>query len=188
MRSDDSTTAASVRGHAHVQEGNQLRALFSFPNPVNEVSARLVAGGVVVMVVLTIAFGLRWATAVIAYGFVARVLTGPSLSPLGQLVTRVITPRLGLAERPVAGPPKRFAQGIGVAFSVTALILTAVGAWTAAEVVLALLGCAALLESAFAVCLGCMTFGLLMRAGVVPDEVCERCNNIWSTTPVSHAG
>jgi hypothetical protein len=26
-----------------------LRALFSFPNPVNDVSARLVAGGVVVM-------------------------------------------------------------------------------------------------------------------------------------------
>ncbi len=188
MRTDDSTTAASVRGQDHDQAGHRLRALFSFPNPVNEVSARLVAGGVVVMVVLTIAFDLRWATAVIAYGFVARVLTGPSLSPLGQLVTRVITPRLGLAERPVAGPPKRFAQGIGVAFSVTALILTAVGAWTAAEVVLALLGCAALLESAFAVCLGCMTFGLLMRAGVVPDEVCERCNNIWSTTPVSHAG
>ena len=77
---------------------------------MNEVSARLVAGGVVLMVVLTIAFDLRWATAVVAYGFVARALTGPSLSPLGQLVTRVITPRLGLAERPVAGPPKRFAQ------------------------------------------------------------------------------
>ncbi len=167
---------------------SRLRALLSFPNPVNEVSARLVAGGVLLMVVLTIAFDLRWATAVIAYGFVARVLTGPSLSPLGQLVTRVITPRLGLPERPVAGPPKRFAQAMGVAFSVTALILTILGQWTAAEVVLALLGCAALLESAFAVCLGCMTFGLLIRAGVIPDEVCERCNDIWSGAPVSHAG
>jgi hypothetical protein len=188
MGADDTTKAAPPLGSGHGQAEDRLRALFSFPNPVNEVSARLVAGGVVVMVVLTIAFDLRWATAVIAYGFVARLLTGPSLSPLGQLVTRVITPRLGLAARPVAGPPKRFAQGVGVAFSVTALILTAVGAWTAAEVVLALLGCAALLESAFAVCLGCMTFGLLMRAGVVPDEVCERCNNIWSSTSVSHAG
>ena len=141
----------------------------------------------VLMVVLTIAFDLRWATAVIAYGFVARVLTGPSLSPLGQLVTRVITPRLGLPERPVAGPPKRFAQAMGVAFSLTALILTILGEWTAAEVMLALLGCAAFLESAFAICLGCMTFGVLIRAGVVPDEVCERCNNIWAATPVPHA-
>ena len=157
-----------------------VRDLFTFPNPVNEVSARLVAGGVVLMVVLTLALDLEWMTAVIAYGFVARVLTGPTLSPLGQVVTRFVTPRLQVAPRPVAGPPKRFAQGMGVAFSVTALVLTVLGYWTAAEAVLALLGVAALLESAFAVCLGCMTFGLLMRAGVVPDEVCERCNDIWA--------
>jgi len=158
---------------------SRVHPLFSFPNPVNEVSARLVAAGVVVMCVLSIAFDLKWATVVIAYGFVARVLTGPTLSPLGQLVTRVITPRLGIPERPVAGPPKRFAQGIGVAFSVTALLLTGLGYWTAAEVMLGLLATAALLESALGLCLGCKTFGVLMRTGVVPEEVCERCNNIW---------
>ena len=157
------------------------RALFSFPNPVNEVSARLVAAGVVLMCVLTIALDLRWATAVIAYGFVARVLTGPTLSPLGQFVTRVVTPRLGLRERPMAGPPKRFAQGIGVAFSVTALILTVLGYWTAAEVFLGLLATAALLESALGLCLGCKAFAVLMRVGAVPDDVCERCNDIWAT-------
>jgi hypothetical protein len=158
---------------------SRARALFSFPNPVNEVSARLVAAGVVLMCVLTIAFDLRWATIVIAYGFIARVLTGPTLSPLGQFVTRIVTPRLGIAERPVAGPPKRFAQGMGVAFSLTALILTGLGFWTAAEVFLGLLAAAALLESAFGICLGCKAFALLMRAGVVPEEVCERCNDIW---------
>ena len=88
-----------------------MRSLFSFPNPVNEVSARLVAAGVVLMSVLTIAFDLKWLTVVIAYGFVARVLTGPTLSPLGQLVTRVITPRLGLAARPVAGPTQALRPG-----------------------------------------------------------------------------
>jgi hypothetical protein len=159
-----------------------MRSLFSFPNPVNEVSARLVAAGVVAMSVLSIAFDLKWMTVVIAYGFVARVLTGPTLSPLGQLVTRGITPRLGLAPRPVAGPPKRFAQGMGVAFSLTALILTALGYWTAAQAVLGLLVVAATLEAAFGVCLGCMTFGFLMRAGMVPEEVCERCNDIWATS------
>ena len=163
--------------------GGGLRALFTFPNPVNEVSARLVAGGVLVMCVVTIAFGLEWATVVIAYGFVARVLTGPTLSPLGQVVTRVVTPRLGVPERPVPGPPKRFAQGIGVAFSVTALVLTGLGYWTAAEVVLALLASAAFLESAFGLCLGCKVFAVLMRAGVVPEDVCERCNDIWATAP-----
>jgi hypothetical protein len=162
------------------QERSRVRALFSFPDPVNEVSARLVAAGVVVMCVLTLALNLEWATAVIAYGFVARVLTGPTLSPLGQLVTRFVTPRLGVPERPVPGPPKRFAQGMGVAFSVTALVLTGLGYWTAAEVALGLLASAAFLESAFGLCLGCKAFAVFMRVGVVPEEICERCNDIWA--------
>jgi hypothetical protein len=162
---------------------SKLRAFFSFPNPVNEVSARLVAGGVVVMSVLTIVFNLKWATAIIAYGFVARVLTGPTLSPLGQLVTRVITPRLGLEERPVAGPPKRFAQGMGVAFSVSALILTALGYWGAAQIVLGLMVVAASLESFLGLCIGCKVFAVLMRVGVIPEEVCESCANIWAKAP-----
>jgi hypothetical protein len=169
----------------HAPAKSTLGKFFSFPNPVNEVSARLVAGGVVIMSVLTIALGLKWATIVIAYGFVARVLTGPKLSPLGQVVTRVITPRLPIAERPVAGPPKRFAQGMGVVFSVSALVLTATGYWTAAEVVLGLLIVAAFLESALGICLGCKVFAVLMRFGVIPEEVCERCNNIWATAPGS---
>lgn len=154
--------------------------LFSFPNPVNEVSARLVAAGVVTMSVASIALDLRWMTLVIAYGFWARVLTGPKLSPLGLLVTRVVTPRLRVQGRLVPGPPKRFAQGIGVVFSTTALLLAfAFGDWGAAQVVLALLATAAFLEAAFGLCLGCKAFSLLMRAGLIPDEVCRECNDIW---------
>jgi hypothetical protein len=156
------------------------RALFSFPNPVNEVSARLVAGGVVIMSVLTISLNLRWATFVIAYGFLARVLTGPTLSPLGLLVTRIVTPRLPIRERPVAGPPKRFAQGMGLSFSLAAVVLTSLGYWGAAQIVLSFLVLAALLESVLGLCLGCKTFALLMRVGVIPETVCERCNDIWS--------
>lgn len=163
---------------------SRVRELFSFPDPVNEISARLVASGVVLLVLLTLLSGQRWLTAVLAYGFVARVLTGPTMSPLGQLVTRVVTPRLPIAPRPVAGPPKRFAQGIGVAFSVTAALL-ALGwhQWTAARWVLAALAAAAFLESAFGLCLGCKMFALLMRVGLVPEEVCERCSNIVLPEP-----
>jgi Domain of unknown function (DUF4395) len=153
--------------------------LFSFPDPVNEVSARLVAAGVVLLSLATILLGLPWLTAVIAYGFLARVLSGPTLSPLGQLITRVITPRLPVAARPVPGPPKRFAQAIGAAFSVSAAVL-ALGfdLTTPAYVLLGCLIVAATLESAFGLCLGCKAFAALMRLGVVPAEVCERCNDI----------
>ncbi|MFN8132870.1 MAG: DUF4395 domain-containing protein [Solirubrobacteraceae bacterium] len=158
--------------------------LFSFPNPVNEVSARLVAGGVVILSLIALATQEPWVIAVIAYGFVARVLTGPTLSPLGQLVTKVITPRLGIAERPVAGPPKRFAQGIGAVLSVTAAVLAiGFGEQAAANVLLAALVAAATLESVFGYCLGCKIFALLMKAGIVPEEVCERCNDIWADRP-----
>lgn len=157
-----------------------MQGLFSFPDPVNEVSARLVAGAVVVMSIATIVLDQPWITLVLAYGFVARVLTGPTLSPLGQVVTRLVTPRLGLAPRPVPGPPKRFAQGIGAAFSLTAAVLAlGFGQRGAAYVVLAMLAAAATLESVFGYCLGCRIFALLMRLGVIPDEICERCNDIW---------
>ena len=159
-----------------------MATLFSFPDPVNEVSSRLVAAGVVAMSITTIVFDQPWLTLVIAYGFVARVLTGPTLSPLGQLVTRVVTPRLGVPARPVPGPPKRFAQGIGVAFSVTAAVLAlGLGERGAAYVVLGLLAVAATLEAALGLCLGCKAFALLMRTGLIPQAVCERCNDIWSS-------
>ena len=110
-----------------------------------------------------------------------RVLAGPRLSPLGLLVTRVIRPRLAVDPRLVPGPPKRFAQGIGAAFSLTALVLGPVlGAWEAARVVLVLLIGAASLEAFVGLCLGCKAFALLMRAGIIPEAVCERCNDIWA--------
>jgi Domain of unknown function (DUF4395) len=153
--------------------------VFSFPNPVNEYAARTVAGGVLVMAVAAIAFQQPWILIPLAYGFWARVLTGPTLSPLGQLATRVVAPRLPWGPKPVAGPPKRFAQAVGVVFSTTAVILWfGFGLATATWVVVALLACAATLESVFGICVGCMAFGYLMRAGVIPDEVCVACSDI----------
>ena len=152
--------------------------LFSFPNPVNQVSARLVAGGVVALSVTALALQQRWLLVPLAYGFLARVLTGPTLSPLGQLVTRVVAPRLPIAPRPVPGPPKRFAQGVGLAFSTTALLLAFTGHATLGWIVLGLLVGAASLESFAGYCLGCAAFALLMRAGVVPASVCAECADI----------
>jgi uncharacterized protein DUF4395 len=160
-----------------------VRKLIGFPNPVNEVSARLVATGVVLMTAATIAFRPTWLLAVLFYGFVARVLTGPKLSPLGQLVTRQITPRLPFKEKLVPGPPKRFAQGMGLTFSGTALVLALTDHWFAAQLVLGLLIVAASLEAFAGLCLGCKTFALLMRAGLIPESVCEECNNVGLRIP-----
>jgi hypothetical protein len=153
-------------------------ALLRFPNPVNEVAARVVAGVVAVSAWFTLGTRWPWLLPFVAYGFLARVLTGPTLSPLGQLATRVVAPRIARS-KPVPGPPKRFAQGIGALTSSIATILWLVfGLQVPALVFVALLGVAATLESVFALCLGCRIFDLLMRAGLVPPTVCEACNNL----------
>lgn len=156
-----------------------MSELFSFPDPVDDVSARLVASGVVAMGVATIVLDKPALLAPIAYGFAARVATGPTLSPLGQLATKVVRPRLSAQPRPVPGPPKRLAQGIGFAMSTTALALTATGRKRAGYGVLAALLGAASLEAFFGYCVACRMFPLLMKAGIVPEDACESCANIW---------
>ncbi len=120
--------------------------------------------------------------AVLAYGFLARVAAGPTLSPLGQIATRLVAPRLG-PPKLVAGPPKRFAQAIGA-------VLTTVGTFlffglhqaTGTYLLLGLLAAAASLESALGFCVGCRLFAALIRLGWIPESTCEACQDIWSRT------
>src|SRR5205807_8099546 len=152
-----------------------MRELFSFPNPVNEKAARVVAGVVLALVLVTLATGAYWLLIPLAYGFWARVLTGPTLSPLGWTAQNVIAPRLG-ARKPVPGPPKRFAQGMGAVMSTIALVFgLIVGDHAVADGFLVLIVIAAGLESILAVCLGCEVFAVLMRVGLVPESVCAEC-------------
>ena len=154
-----------------------MAQLFSFPNPVNEKAARTVAAGVIVLAVTALASRQLWLTIPLAYGFVARALTGPTLSPLGRLATRVIAPRLGAAKL-VPGPPKRFAQSMGAAFTVAAMCCWLAGERTASFVLIAILLVPATLESALGFCIGCELFGFGMRRGLIPPSVCEECLNL----------
>jgi hypothetical protein len=151
-------------------------AVFTFPNPVNEKAARVVAGVVALTALLILATGWYWLLIAVAYGFWARVLTGPTLSPLARVATKVAPGE----PKYVPGPPKRFAQGMGAAISTTAAVLALAGATTAAGVLVAMLLVAATLESVVAICLGCHIFAILMRVGIVPDSVCAECADIWA--------
>jgi hypothetical protein len=148
--------------------------LFSFPNPVNEKAARFVAGVVAVTAALILATGAYWLLIPLTYGFWARVLTGPTLSPLARLAMKA----MARDPKHVAGPPKRFAQGMGAAMTTAATILWLAGATTAAGVLVAMLLVAATLESVFAICLGCHVFAGLMRLGLIPEAVCAECADI----------
>lgn len=154
--------------------------MLSFPNPLNEKAARVVAGVVAAVAIVTLATGAYWLVAVLAYGFIARALTGPKLSPLGRLASTVVAPRLG-EPKYVAGPPKRFAQAMGAAMTTAAAILAlGYGLQAVADALLVALIVAAGLESMLGLCIGCKIFALLMRFGVVPEDVCAECADIWS--------
>ena len=150
---------------------------FPFPNPANETSARLVAAGVVLISTIFLLTNSTLVLVALAYGFAARVAAGPAFSPLAIFVTRVVTPKLNFNHKFVPGPPKRFAQTIGLVFSSSALLLALLDFSLAAKLVIAGLIFAALLESVFAICLGCIAFSYLMKLGAIPESVCESCND-----------
>jgi hypothetical protein len=156
-----------------------VASAFGFPTTVNEKFARVVAGGVAIVALATLVTGWHWLLVPLAFGFLARVLTGPTLSPLAQLATRVIAPRLG-APKLVPGPPKRFAQSIGLGLTVVAAAASlGFDRPGVASAGLGVLVVFATLESVAGVCAGCWMFGRLMRLGIIPEQVCVACADIW---------
>ena len=151
--------------------------MLGFPRVINEKAARTVAAVVALTGAVALVTGAHWLLIPLAYGFWARVLAGPRLSPLAQLATKVVAPRLG-PPREVAGPPKRFAQGMGAAMTTLGVAALALGWTTVTAALLALLVTAATLEAALGLCIGCKVFAGLMRAGVIPETVCVECADI----------
>jgi hypothetical protein len=155
-----------------------VKNFFSFPNPVNDAAARSVAIGVVTLSVIAFATGQAWLLILLTYGFAARVAAGPKISPLGWFAVHVSGPQLKSWEKFVPGPPKRFAQSMGLAFSSAALLTWVSAGWLDARWILLPLIAAASLEGFAGYCMGCTVFGWLMRAGVIPESVCVECADL----------
>ncbi|TYQ10864.1 UNVERIFIED_ORG: uncharacterized protein DUF4395 [Gordonia westfalica J30] len=162
-----------------------VREVLTFPNPVNDYAARTTAGLVVVLAVIAVAVNSPILYGLLALGFALRVASGPTLSPFGQLSVKFIVPKIVRKEKLVPGPPKRFAQTIGLVVSGTAFVLSLLGFGLAAQITTGVLIFAATLESVFGFCLGCTVFGFLQRAGIIPESVCEACNNISLRNPAA---
>jgi hypothetical protein len=169
-----------------------------FPSIVDDVTVRLIAAGVLVVSTLALLTGQWWLYAVLAAEFVLRAGWGPSASPLARGVQRYVRTRICAAPRYTAGPPKRFAAGIGAVMTTAAAVLglvalltgsaAAAGAVLVIGVVMVLFPA---LEAFFGLCVGCVLFGLLMRAGLVPEEICLDCADLTRrssrTEPSSNA-
>ena len=154
-----------------------MASVIGFPAVVNEKAARAVAAQVAVVAVVALLTGWLWLAAVLAVGFALRVASGPRLDPFGRLATRVIAPRLGDPVL-VPGPPKRFAQAVGLVLTLVATAFLVAGMPVVTTALLATLLLFATLEAVVGFCAGCYAFGVLMRIGLVPEKTCAACNDI----------
>jgi len=150
-----------------------------FPRVVDDVTVRLVASVVLVLAVTALVLSQWWIYAVLALDFTLRTSFGPKASPIAQGVVRFVRPRVAAKVRPTAGPPKRFAAGIGAVLTTAAAVL-----WLLDVAAPAVVGIGVImvifpaLESILGICVGCRVFAVLMRVGLVPDEICLECADI----------
>ena len=127
-----------------------------------------------VLLALTIVLTLipaTWAVgivllAVIVVLFAIGGLAGIRRHPYGALFRRLVRPRLApLAELEAPEPPT-FAQQIGLAVTGVALLLAVLGVPAAAPIGAAVALVAAFLNAVFDVCIGCLLYVWLVRAGM----------------------
>ena len=112
------------------------------------------------------------------YGFLARVTSGPKISPLALVVTKLLVPKLNFQEKLVPGPPKRFAQGVGLIFSLSTVVTFLFGFVNFSIILISVLTLFACLEAFIGFCAGCKVFKILMYLKIIPEDVCERCSNL----------
>ncbi len=128
---------------------------------------QLTAGITAVVLVAVLLLPSPWAaalTAVQAVLFAIGVSRGVQHTPHAWLFRTVVRPRLAPPAELEDPAPPRFAQGVGLAFTLVALLGFAAGATLLAQVAIGLALVAALLNAVFRLCLGCELYLLFKRS------------------------
>lgn len=109
--------------------------------------------GIVLLAVIVVLFGIGG-------------IAGIRRHPYGAVFRRFIRPRLAPPAELEAPEPPTFAQQVGLVITGLALVLALVGVPFAAPVGAAIALVAAFLNAVFDVCIGCLLYVWLVRAGV----------------------
>ena len=116
-------------------------------------------------VVLAIALvtGSVWVAVFQAVVFAIGATKGPQFTPYAFIYRSLIKPRLKSPLRTEDVRPPKFAQSIGLAFALVAIVGAATGTSVVFTVAVAAALAAAFLNAAFDFCLGCQVYLLLTR-------------------------
>jgi hypothetical protein len=108
--------------------------------------------------------------AVLSALFAWSAFAGITRGPWSILFRRVVRPRLSPPTELEDPAPPTFAQGVGFAVTLAGVVLHLVGVPYALPIAAAAAFIAAFLNAAFAYCLGCQLYLLLVRIGAVPRK------------------
>ncbi len=116
-------------------------------------------------VVLAIALvtGSVWVAVFQAVVFAIGATKGPQFTPYAFVYRSLIKPRLKSPLRTEDVRPPKFAQSIGLAFAIVAIVGAATGSSVVFSVAVAAALAAAFLNAAFDFCLGCQVYLILAR-------------------------
>lgn len=120
----------------------------------------------VVVLILALLLPQPWALVVTVIQTVLFAIgagLGVQRTPHAWLFKKFVRPRLGAPDELEDPAPPRFAQGVGLAFLVVALVGYLLGATLVAQIALGLALVAAVLNAVFRFCLGCEIYLLIKR-------------------------
>ena len=124
---------------------------------------RLAAALSAAVLVAVLVTSSAWLLAAQAVVFGIGAIFGLKYAPYGLIFRALIRPRLGPPTEMEDAAPPRFAQGVGLAFSVVGVIGYATGVTALGIVAVALALVAAFLNAAFGLCLGCEMYVMIRR-------------------------
>jgi hypothetical protein len=164
--------------------GLTIKEFFSFPSPINSAESRLhncvTALLLVLGTLLYYFFDIPWIFVFMAYGFLARVISGPRLDPQAFFVLFVLRPlvveKMGILKNEyVSSSPKRFSQACGLVFASLLVVFSFLeinlGVWIVSGIFFVASFTAALLDY----CIACHLFNLAISLGILPETFCEEC-------------
>ncbi len=116
-------------------------------------------------IVLAVALvsGSIWVALFQAIVFAIGAFKGPQFTPYAFIYRKLIKPRLKSPLRTEDVRPPKFAQSIGLAFAIVAIVGAATGSSVVFSVAVAAALAAAFLNAAFDFCLGCQVYLILAR-------------------------
>lgn len=127
---------------------------------VNENVVRIIAFTVALMAIASMIFANYWAIVFLIFDFALRAFTTGKLSPL-KFIAIKISDGLSLSPKMKDLAPKKFAATLGFIFCLLITATFLFDFYTLALILTSIMTVFALLESLFAICVGCHIYSFL---------------------------